>query len=113
MKCKKRIIVFTVFLVFVVLCTEIRPVSIVSSTLFSTENRIEIKIYVIANTLGKIDEKKLAEKVLNEYWKVNGKRENEVCSLVIYQTKLHYRINREYKTLYFNENELEIINEGL
>lgn len=113
MNYKKGIIVVTVFFIFVFLSMEMRSASIASSTIFSMGEQTEVKIYVIANTLRKIEEEKLAENVLDEYWKVNGKREDEVCSLVVYRTKLHYRMNREYKTLYYDDNELEIINEGL
>ena len=113
MKMKKGIIVVTVLLVFVLLCMEIRPATITSSTVFSMENQTEVKLYVIANTLGMINEEKLAENVLYEHWKINGKRENEAYTFVIYRTNFHYRMNLEYKTVYFDENELEIINEGL
>lgn len=99
-------------LLFLFLCEEVKPATIASSTIYTTANQTEVKMYVIANTLLPINQEKIIEHIISEHRKINGKRENENYIAVLYRTRFHYRKNLEYTTLFCDSNG-EIINEGL
>jgi len=49
----------------------------------------------------------LVQDVISEYRKINGKRENEVYTLVLYRTTAHYRKNWEYDTVKCGDNDMK------
>ena len=114
MKRKKGMSLLLVSALFLLifLWIEIKPATVASSTIYTTADQTEVKMYVIANTLLPIDKEKLAEEILSEYWKINGKRENESYTMVLYRTMIHFRGSREYNTVSCDNNG-EIINGGL
>ena len=101
---------FVLLMIIMLIYVEMRPVSIASSTVFTTEEQTEITMYVVLNTLNKIDKDKLVQDVISEHRKINGKRKNEVYTLVLYRTDVHYRKNWEYDTVNCDENGMVIHN---
>jgi len=114
MKRKKGmfLLLISLLLLLIFLFIEVKPATVASSTIYTTAGQAEVKMYVIANTLLQINHEKLAEEIISEYWKINGKRENESYTLVFYRTMIHYKENLEYDTV-FCDNNGEIINGGL
>ena len=58
---KKMLFAIALTVIALVICIEISPASIHSSTVFSTEEKTQIQLNVLVNTVGPIDKDKLLE----------------------------------------------------
>ncbi len=85
---KKKVRVWTLVIIAVVLIfmsIEARPYKIHQSTVFTSGDTAEIRISVAANTFFPYDKEEFAQKVVEEYEKINGKRKNVSYEIEIYR----------------------------
>lgn len=101
MKWKRKVLI-VIFLVFI--CLEMRPFSIVYSSVFTTSEQTELHLYVQMNTLLGVNEDVMAEKIIEEHQRINQQEGKIVYTLHLYRTGVHYRWNREYNTIKCDEN---------
>ena len=97
----KRWLLMIVLLVFILI--EMRPPSIVYSSVFTTSEETEIHLYVQMNTFVKVDRDVEAEEIVKEHRKVNQLEGKVRYTLHLYRSALHYNWNCEYDTIICNE----------
>lgn len=95
-------LLLTVITVF--LSIEMRPYSVISSTVYTNSQQTEVQFYVQMNTFLDIDTENLSKKIILEHQKVNGKRQQMTYAIHLYRTKWHYMKNWEYDTIICEEN---------
>lgn len=109
MKSKRKkmfhvLVIVVVFFAALILFVEIQPVSVASSSIFTTPGQTEIRMYVQMNTLLDVNEEKMTKEVITEHQMINGIQENTVYTLKLYRTAFHYKRNWEYDTIICDEN---------
>ena len=108
-KCKLKIIIVIVGMgIFLFLNTEVRPVQIYSSSIFTTPGNTEIKINVLMNTWLPIDTEERIKEIISEEQEINGRRENPIYTLKMYRSLFHYRNDWEYTSITCDENGVKI-----
>lgn len=93
-----------IFILLIIAYIEEMPYEIVSSSNFASGNTLETKLYVVANTLLPVDERSLADEIVEWHTKVNGYDEKRTYEIEIYRTKIHYKRFKKYDTIYCDAN---------
>lgn len=78
---------------------EAQPYEVVSSSVFSSSNLTETRLYVIMNTLLPAEEASFAKNVISDYQKINGPRGKASYELRLYRTEVHYKLHIEYTVI--------------
>ena len=79
---------------------EAQPYEVVSSSVFSSSDLTETRLYVIMNTLLPAEEAAFAKNVISDYQKINGPRGKASYELRLYRTEVHYILHKEYAYLF-------------
>lgn len=97
------LLVLAVLVLALFLSIETSPCQIVSSSVFSSADQTETRLYVIANTLLPIREEKFAKEVIKDHLKQNSPRGKAVYELRLYRTEVHYHFHIECDVIYCDE----------
>lgn len=100
------LLTLTILLLAALLYIEASPYKIVSSSVFSSADQTEIRLYVIANTLMPIQEDELARQVVENHLKQNGPRGKTTYELRVYRTEVHYHFHIESGVIFCSESGL-------
>ena len=89
-----------VLLVSLFLSVELSPFQICSSSVFTSDDATDYRLYVVMNTLMPVDLQKTAIQVVTFHEKINGSRPGAFYEIRLYRTRTHYRMHIEYDVLY-------------
>ncbi len=93
-----------IIILLIIAYIEEMPYEIVSSSNFRSGQMLETKLYVVANTLLPVDEKNLADEIVEWYAKINGYEKERTYEIEIYRTKIHYKRFKKYGTIHCDAN---------
>lgn len=93
-----------IIILLVIAYVEEMPYAIMSSSNYRTGGTLETKLYVVANTLLPVDEKTLAEEIIEWHTKMYGYDADQTFEIEIYRTELHYKRFKIYDTIYCDAN---------
>ena len=92
--------------IVVLLCMysiESKPYQIHHSSIFSSPNLTETRLYVVVNSLLPIDREELTREIVENHVRLNGTRPNLNFELVLYRTEFHYRMHWINDTIFCDE----------
>lgn len=87
------------------LSVELRPAQIYHSSIFTTSEKTEIQLEVLANTMFPIDKEILAKEMISEEQRINGWKEKPVYVVNVYRTRFHYYRGWRHGSLICDEND--------
>lgn len=109
MKIEKRtvfmrcvIVLMMTFLLF--FCLDMRKPQVCHSSVFTTAEQTEIRLYILTRSLFPADEEMLVKEIVQKDQRINGVRDNAKYYLILYHSRFHYRRNKEYKTIVCDTN---------
>lgn len=83
---------------------ESQPYKIHNSSIFSSPNLTETRLYIVVNSLLPIDQEELTREIVENHVRLNGARPNLNFELVLYRTEFHYRMHWISDIIFCNEN---------
>lgn len=107
MRREKLVLIIGTILIIILLViayVEVMPYAIMSTSNYRTGGVLETKLYVVANTLLPVDEKTLAEEIIEWHTKMYGYDKDQTFEIEIYRTELHYKRFKIYDTIHCDAN---------
>lgn len=97
-------LILPLLLLAVLFYIESSPYKIASSSVFSSAEQTETRLYVIMNTLLPVQEEELAGQVIDFHLRQNGPREKATYELRLFRTEVHYQFHIEYDVIFCDES---------
>ena len=107
MRREKLVLIIGTILIIILLViayVEVMPYAIMSTSTYRTGGVLETKLYVVANTLLPVDEKTLAEEIIEWHTNMYGYDADQTFEIEIYRTELHYKRFKVYDTIHCDAN---------
>lgn len=94
------LLLILILLVSLFLSVELSPFQVCRSSVFTSANTTDYRLYVVMNTLLPADLKKTAAQVVAFHEKINGSRPDAFYEIRLYRTRIHYQLHIEYDVVY-------------